>query len=102
MQDTAYLFRLLNSACASMFSMFQELKLPEEILDGIINNDSKTVENAIAYLKEDQVSDTERIIKATAIRWAINTIAICGQCGMKLEKDIAQENSVVSSTNNHN
>jgi hypothetical protein len=55
MQDTAYLFRLLNSACASMFSMFRELKLPDEILDGIINHDPKALENAIAYLKEDQV-----------------------------------------------
>jgi hypothetical protein len=102
MQDTAYLFKLLNSACTSMFAMFRELELPEEIIDQIINNNPKGLENAVGYLKQAQISNSEKTIRATAISWAINTIAICGQCGMKLEKDLEKERSVVTASYDHN
>jgi uncharacterized protein YdcH (DUF465 family) len=100
-QDTAYLFNLLNSACNAMFVMFKELELPEEIIDTIIANNPKALDNAVDYLKQNQVDYKDKIVKATAIRWAITTIAICGQCGMKLEKDIQKE-SIVSSAHNNN
>ena len=102
MQDTAYLFKLLNSACTSMFAMFRELDLPEEIIDQIINNNPKGLENAVGYLKQVEIPPKEKTIRATAISWAINTIAICGQCGMKLQKDVEKERSVVAASHDQN
>ena len=101
-QDTAYLFRLLNSACTAMFAMFKELNLPEEIIAQIINNNPKGLENAVAYLKQSEMPTNQKTIRATSISWAIATIAICGQCGMKLEKDLEKERSVVSTSNDQN
>lgn len=84
--DRVYLGKLLNSATIAMFAVFDNLRMPREIIDKIVANDPKGLEECIAFLKSSDLSDRERELRARIISWAISTIAICGQCGMVLQK----------------
>ena len=84
--DTVYLGKLLNSATTAMFAVFSALELPQEIIDQIISNDPKGLEECVGYLKAADLPPREKEIRTRVISWAISTIAICGQCGMVLQK----------------
>jgi hypothetical protein len=93
MQDLIYLKRLLQSATTSMFAVFRELELPDEIIDKICRAEKNGVEEVVTYLKELNIPSKDKIIRSYVISWAVTTIAICGQCGMVLEKKENDANS---------
>lgn len=87
MEDRQHLAKLLNSAMSAMFATFREAELPQDILDGIIANNKQSLSDSILFLRQSDISDRERAMKANIISWAINTIAIAGELGMVLEKN---------------
>lgn len=87
MQDRQHLAKLLNASMSAMFATFREAELPQDILDGIIANNKQSLSDSILFLKQNDISDKERALKANIISWAINTIAIAAELGMVLEKN---------------
>lgn len=87
MQNKQHLAKLLNASMRAMFATFREAELPQDILDGIIANNKQSLSDSVLFLKQSDISDRERALKANIISWAINTIAIAGELGMVLEKN---------------
>jgi hypothetical protein len=82
-----YLQKMMNSMATAMFSVWRELGIPDEIFDSIIKGDSKALQEAIAYLKADNVSDKERALKGNVINWTINTVGLGYQLGAIFQRD---------------
>lgn len=85
--DEIHLHRSMNSMASAMFSVWRELRMPDEIFDCIVKGNSKALEEAIAYLKADNVSDKERALKANVLNWTINTVGLGYQLGAIFQRD---------------
>jgi hypothetical protein len=85
--DEIHLQKMMNSMATAMFSVWRELGMPDEIFDCIVKGDSKALQEAIAYLKADNVSDKERALKANVLNWTINTVGIGYQLGAIFQRD---------------
>jgi hypothetical protein len=85
--DEIHLHRSMNSMATAMFSVWRELRMPDKIFDCIVKGDSKALEEAIAYLKADNVSDKERALKANVLNWTINTVGLGYQLGAIFQRD---------------
>jgi hypothetical protein len=85
--DEIHLHRSMNSMATAMFSVWRELKMPDEIFDYIVKGDSKALQEAIAYLKADNVPDKERALKANVLNWTINTVGLGYQLGAIFQRD---------------
>lgn len=89
--DRKHISKLLNSQVSAMFASWREANIPMQALDSIIANDKEGFAHAVSYLKQSDMTDSERALRANLMSWAISTIGLAAELGMVLEKNETEQ-----------
>lgn len=85
--DRERIAKLINGQMSAMFATWREAAIPEQALDAIVQHDKIALEMMLGYLREADMSDSERTLRANIISWTVNTIGLALELGMILEKN---------------
>lgn len=94
--DRKHVSKLLNNQISAMFATWKEAKIPDKAIDAIVAHDKEGLNNAIAYLRESDLPDNERALRANIISWTISTIALAAELGLVLEKNEQEQGQLPS------
>lgn len=89
--DKEIVAKLINGQMSAMFATWREAAIPEQALDAIVQHDKVALETLLQYLREADMSNGERALRANIVSWTINTIGLALELGMQLEKNETDE-----------